>query len=76
MVSKSYRFLLFFTVVFGLHRVLPGWEARKWLLLASYVLTLLRDAPTVLVFDTELIDPQRQVLSLLGVPLHGYERRN
>ena len=35
--------------------------------------TLLRDAHTVQVFDTELTDLQRQVLSLLGVPLHGYQ---
>ena len=35
--------------------------------------TLLRDAHTVQVFDTELIDPQRQVLSLLGVPRQSYQ---
>jgi transposase len=34
--------------------------------------TLLRDGHTVQVFDTELTDLQRQVLTLLGVPLHAY----
>lgn len=34
--------------------------------------TLLRDGHTVQVFDTELTDLQRQVLTLLGVPLHVY----
>ena len=34
--------------------------------------TLLRDGHTVQVFDTELTDLQRQVLTLLGVPLHPY----
>ncbi|MDQ3775110.1 MAG: transposase, partial [Pseudomonadota bacterium] len=35
--------------------------------------TLLRDGHTVQVFDTELTDLQRQVLPLLGVPLHAYQ---
>ena len=37
--------------------------------------TLLRDAHTVQLFDTELTDLQRQVLSLLGVPLYAYQRK-
>jgi hypothetical protein len=38
--------------------------------------TLLRDGHTVQLFDTELTDLQRQVLTLLGVPLHAYCRQN
>lgn len=34
--------------------------------------TLLADGHTVQVFDVELTDLQRQVLTLLGVPLEGY----
>lgn len=38
MVFNSLTFLLFFAVVFGLYWLLPGWTARKWLLLAaSYI---------------------------------------
>lgn len=38
MVFNSLTFLLFFAIVFGLYWALPGWAARKWLLLiASYV---------------------------------------
>ena len=38
MVFNSLTFLIFFAVVFGLYWLLPGWTARKWLLLvASYV---------------------------------------
>lgn len=38
MVFNSLSFLLFFIAVFGLYWLLPGWTARKWLLLAaSYV---------------------------------------
>jgi alginate O-acetyltransferase complex protein AlgI len=37
-VFNSLTFLLFFAVVFGLYWLLPGWTARKWLLLvASYI---------------------------------------
>jgi transposase len=34
--------------------------------------TLFRDGHTVQIFDTEFTDLQRQVLTLLGVPLHAY----
>jgi transposase len=34
--------------------------------------TLLADGQTIQVFDTELTDLQRQVLTLLGVPLESY----
>ena len=38
MVFNSFTFLIFFAVVYGLYWLLPGWAARKWLLLiASYV---------------------------------------
>lgn len=35
--------------------------------------TLLRDGHTVQDFDTDITDLQRQVLTLLGVPLHAYQ---
>lgn len=38
MVFNSLTFLLFFAIVFGLFWTIPGWAARKWLLLvASYI---------------------------------------
>lgn len=50
MLFNSFTFLVFFCCVFALFRLLPGWTARKWLLLvSSYVFYAAWYAPYVLI---------------------------
>jgi alginate O-acetyltransferase complex protein AlgI len=57
MLFNSLTFLIFFIVVFTLHRVMPGWSAKKLLLLiASYVFYAAWNPPyvVILLFSTSL----------------------
>src|ERR1700749_1950639 len=50
MLFNSLTFLVFFAVVFALHRLMPGWGAKKLLLLvASYVFYAAWNPPYVLI---------------------------
>ncbi|HEX7965808.1 MAG TPA: MBOAT family O-acyltransferase [Gammaproteobacteria bacterium] len=57
MLFNSLTFLVFFVVVFGLHRLIPGWGGKKLLLLAaSYVFYAAWNPPyvAILLFSTSL----------------------
>jgi alginate O-acetyltransferase complex protein AlgI len=57
MLFNSLTFLVFFLVVFALHRLMPGWKAKKLLLLvASYIFYAAWNPPYVfiLLFSTSL----------------------
>src|SRR5690242_12594618 len=57
MLFNSLTFLIFFAVVFTLHRLMPGWGAKKLLLLVgSYVFYAAWNPPyvAILLFSTSL----------------------
>lgn len=57
MLFNSLTFLIFFAIVFTLHRLMPGWSAKKLLLLvASYVFYAAWNPPyvVILLFSTTL----------------------
>jgi len=55
---NSFTFLVFFCCVFALYRLLPGWNARKWLLLvSSYLFYAAWYAPyVVILLASTLVD--------------------
>ena len=58
MLFNSFTFLVFFCCVFALYRLLPGWNARKWLLLvSSYLFYAAWYAPyVVILLASTLVD--------------------
>src|SRR5579872_1386154 len=57
MLFNSLTFLVFFVIVFTLHRLMPGWGAKKLLLLiASYIFYAAWNPPyvVILLFSTTL----------------------
>jgi D-alanyl-lipoteichoic acid acyltransferase DltB (MBOAT superfamily) len=57
MLFNSLTFLIFFVIVFTLHRLMPGWSAKKLLLLvASYIFYAAWNPPyvAILLFSTSL----------------------